>query len=137
MLLVAAFAALLGSPPSQEPPILAPVAPPAPPAPPPLVPGVAAAQSRAELQAYISPADYPAAALQARIQGKVDVRLVVGAGGRVTPCIIKRSSGSAALDDSTCRILRSRARFTPARDASGYPVPGSYDGSVSWTLPAE
>ena len=43
----------------------------------------------------------------------------------MTDCSVTSSSGSSALDQATCRILRSRARFTPARDSSGNPTTGS------------
>jgi len=32
------------------------------------------------------------------------------------------TSGSAALDDTTCRLIQQRFRFAPARDGSGRPV---------------
>ncbi|MBA3525824.1 MAG: TonB family protein [Sphingomonas sp.] len=56
-------------------------------------------------------------ALARREQGRVEFRLDVGENGRVTGCTITRSSGSRWLDSTTCRILRSRARYTPARNS--------------------
>jgi hypothetical protein len=38
---------------------------------------------------------------------------------------------------ATCRILRGRARYAPARDAAGNPTTGSDSGHVRWRLPAE
>ena len=84
---------------------------------------------------YITPDDYPHAALRARQQGRVAVRLDVNGIGRVTGCTITASSRSAILDAATCRILRSRLRFEPARDAGGAAVPGTYDTFVDWMLP--
>ena len=97
----------------------------------------AGARSRYPLSRYIARADYPAAALRNREQGRIAFALGIGADGRVNACRITASSGSAALDSTTCRIMRSRARYTPARDARGVPVPDVDVGEFSWTLPAD
>jgi len=81
--------------------------------------------------------DYPAAALRAREQGRVVYRIEIGPDGRVSGCAVRRSSGSASLDAATCRIVRSRARFAPARDGAGRPVRDHRDGDVLWRLPGE
>jgi protein TonB len=78
--------------------------------------------------------DYPAAARAAREQGLVEFRLDVGPNGRVTGCTITQSSGSAVLDSTTCRLMRSRARFTPAVDAGGATVADKVDGRIVWRL---
>jgi protein TonB len=110
--------------------------PPAPPAPPaPIAEPATGAIPRANLSDYISDADYPASALRAREQGIVGFRLIVAADGRVANCTITATSGSWALDSATCRILRSRARFTPARDRNGYPAMDIIDDRVTWVLP--
>lgn len=90
---------------------------------------------RAPIPRYISPMDYPDAALRARQQGRVAVRLGVSAEGRVTDCTVTASSRSAVLDASTCRILFSRVRFEPARDAQGIAVAGTFETFVDWSLP--
>jgi TonB family protein len=84
----------------------------------------------------ISADDYPAAALRAAEQGNVRVRLDVAPEGRVSGCTITGSSGSSALDSTTCRILASRARFTPARSASGQAVADRFETTVAWRIPA-
>jgi protein TonB len=86
--------------------------------------------------AFITEADYPAAALQARQQGTVRFRLDVSAVGRVTGCTILQSSGFSVLDQATCRLMQSRARFTPVRDSAGNPVPASLEEQYTWKLPA-
>jgi protein TonB len=111
---------------------------PPPPAPPPPLPVIVAPpQPRAPLQALISVNDYPASALANREQGRVEFRLDVGPSGRVHGCTITRSSGSSALDSTTCRILRSRARYTPARNSNGMPVGCPVEDAVEWRLPAK
>jgi protein TonB len=39
----------------------------------------------------------------------------------VTGCRVTRSSGSRALDSTTCRLIEQRFRFRPSRDALGRP----------------
>lgn len=83
--------------------------------------GTGIAVVRARLRGgRIAPADYPRAA--GGQQGTVRAELTVSAAGAVTRCTIVRSSGSAVLDDTTCRLIRERFRFTPARDARGRAV---------------
>lgn len=94
-------------------------------------------RARENLGSYFSVDDYPAAALRARIEGVVGFTLVVDPDGRVSDCSITGPSGSADLDAATCRILRSRARYTPARNAAGEPVSGSDRGAMTWRLPPD
>jgi TonB family protein len=95
------------------------------------------ARAKANIPSLFSDEDYPASALRAGEQGTVRYRLEIGANGRVTGSAVTVSSGSAALDSTTCRLLRSRARFTPARDGNGNPVPDTAEGAVVWRLPAD
>lgn len=99
-------------------------------------PATGRARARANLAAYLSPDDYPAVALRNNEQGQVDFTLDIGPDGRVSACRIRRSSGSAALDSATCRIMRSRARYTPARDARGIAVADRADATIRWVLPS-
>lgn len=108
---------------------------PASPIAPPVVPGQPSkAEPMASIPSLVSGQDYPASALRAGEQGQTGYRLTVGTNGRVTDCTITSSSGSAILDSTTCRILRARARFRPARDSKGEPVEGSYRGALTWSL---
>ncbi len=93
------------------------------------------ARPMADLTRYISREDYPAAALSARQQGTTAVRLTIGPDGRVTGCAVTASAGSAHLDSATCRLLRSHARFSPARDAAGNPRESMVETAFTWTLP--
>jgi protein TonB len=71
------------------------------------------------LRGRITGADYPRAANDAGTQGTLWSRYVVGTDGRVKSCTVTRSSGSALLDDTTCRLIIERFRYRPARDANG------------------
>ncbi len=79
--------------------------------------------------------NYPPSAIRAEEQGRVVAKLTVGTDGRVTDCTVTTSSNSSALDQATCRIAKSRVRFTPAIDATGNPVTSSYTLPVRWVLP--
>jgi protein TonB len=122
------------------PTVTAPPAPPAPPSPPPPPPPpvrVEPAHAKANLASLFSDEDYPASALRNNESGTTGFRLEVGPNGRVTGCQVTSSSGSAALDSATCRLLTSRARFTPARDSSGNSTSDTNSGRITWRLPAD
>src|SRR6185437_10936038 len=89
------------------------------------------------LASYFSDSDYPAEAIRRREQGVAAYVLDVDATGQVSACQITGSSGSAILDEATCRILRERARFTPARDRRGRAVPDRISARTRWVLPEE
>ena len=110
-------------------------APPAPPPPPP--PKIEPARAKANLASYVSNDDYPDAALRNEEQGVTAFRLEVGPDGRVTSCTVTSSSGSSTLDNATCRIMKSRARFTPATDSSGRKVSDTTSSRIRWVLPPQ
>ncbi len=122
--------------PVAPPPILVPKPIPSPPPPPspPAPRTVEPARARANLASYVSADDYPAEALFNEEEGIVAFRLTVGPDGRVWNCDVTRSSDSPSLDEATCRIMRSRARFTPARDNHGNPTTDSLSQRIRWVL---
>jgi protein TonB len=85
----------------------------------------------------VSNDDYPPSAIRAEEQGTTRFRLEIGPDGRVSDCTVTGSSGSSALDNATCSIMRRRARFTPAKDQSGNPIGDSTSSSIRWVLPEE
>jgi protein TonB len=109
-------------------------APPAPPAPPPPVQRTEPKSATGSLQGLFRPDDYPESAAERGDTGTTRVSLTIGTTGRVTNCQVVSGSGSRALDDATCRVIRSRARFTPAMDSSGNPTTGNYSQSITWRL---
>src|ERR1051326_4416560 len=94
------------------------------------------ARALANLASYISDLDYPAAAISAGEQGTVGFLLDIGPDGLVSNCRILSSSGSATLDETTCRIMHDRPRFRPARDSEGRAVADQLKARVRWVLPA-
>lgn len=82
----------------------------------------------------ISDHDYPGSAREAREQGTTRTRIAVDAKGHATGCTVLRSSGSATLDTTTCRLVLKRFRFNPARDTTGQPVAGDIDYDQEWSI---
>jgi periplasmic protein TonB len=117
-------------------PYIPPVAPPPPP-PPTQRPSPVAPPSPARLRAgSISNDDYPPAAIRAEQQGTTTALISVGADGRVQRCEIAGSSGSAILDETTCRLITRRFRYQPAvRD--GQPTASTVRQRVTWRLPED
>jgi protein TonB len=108
------------------PPPTSPPAPPAPPAPPPPAPPVIskAAAARGNPASWVTNDDYPPAALRAGDQGSVGIAFEVNPQGRVVNCNVTSSSGSSLLDQTTCRLVERRGRYSPALDAGGNPISG-------------
>ncbi|PLK26267.1 energy transducer TonB [Novosphingobium sp. TH158] len=110
------------------PPILAP-------APPPPSPYARPVRPKGNPAYWVTSVDYPAEALREEVSGVARFRLIVGTDGRVTQCEIMATSGSAALDATTCNLVTRRARFDPARDEAGNPTVGTYWNAVRWVIP--
>jgi protein TonB len=89
------------------------------------------------IRGRIVDSDYPRSAFEARISGTVFLRFVVAPDGRVSDCTVTRSSGSAALDATTCRLIKQRFRYRPARNEWGRPVPDTIRGQHVWELGPE
>lgn len=85
--------------------------------------------------AWVTNADYPAAAMREEREGVVRFRLIYDEQGLPTSCEITTSSGHADLDATTCRLVQQRARFKPGRDAAGKAAGGSYRNSIRWQIP--
>lgn len=78
--------------------------------------------------------DYPAAAREAMAGGTVTVLYTIATNGRVTQCEVERSSGNAALDETTCRLIQERFRYEPSRDARGRPVQSRMIANHEWVV---
>ena len=133
----------ISSQPTAPPPTItntAPVRPPAPPAPappppPPPPPRIEPASARGDVRTLFSTDDYPSRAQRNEEEGTARARLTIGTNGRVTGCSIVQSTGSSSLDQATCKVLQSRARFTPATDSTGAKVQGDYTTPpITWRL---
>jgi periplasmic protein TonB len=115
------------------PPMAPPVMAPPRPAPPPPPRQSQARSLTGSLQGLISSDDYPPSALDNNEQGSVQVTLTIGPSGRVAGCS-PSGSASSTLKSATCRLLTSRARFSPAQDANGNPTTSSYSQTIVWRI---
>ncbi|MDT7934029.1 MAG: TonB family protein [Sphingomonadaceae bacterium] len=86
------------------------------------------------IKGRIRNSDFPRDALRAGEEGRLTTRYTVGVDGRVTECAVVRSSGSAVLDATTCRLIRERFRFRAARDAEGRPRPDTILEDHEWII---
>lgn len=83
----------------------------------------------------VSENDYPARAIRAEVQGSVVVVIAVDPTGAATGCTpIEIESPGFGLEDATCRVWTQRATFSPARNASGVAIPGTYRAELNWAL---
>lgn len=79
--------------------------------------------------------DYPRDAADAGQGGTVAIKFMVWTDGRVRDCTVTHSSGSRALDETTCRLITERYRYDPSRDAQGRPVPVWIIETHEWINP--
>jgi protein TonB len=86
------------------------------------------------LSGSIGGSDYPDGAYRARRGGTVHLRFTVAPTGRVSDCIVTRSSGSRELDNVTCSLIVRRFRYRPARNAEGTPIASSVVGEHVWEV---
>ena len=68
------------------------------------------------LRGSIDDEDYPRREFEAGIGGTVHFRFVVGVNGRVTECRLTRSSGSVALDTTTCTLVHEALPLPPGEE---------------------
>lgn len=79
--------------------------------------------------------DYPPQSRRNKDEGIAHFLLMLSETGAVKDCHIVDSSGFAELDAKTCELMRERAKFEPAKDASGAAVTSQYNNRVMWKLP--
>ena len=89
------------------------------------------------LHSLFSADDYPAAALRAEAEGTVVYKVAIDKAGSVSSCEIISSSGSSSLDSTTCRLIRNRAKFHPARNSKGKKISDELHGRIVWRFPDE
>lgn len=98
------------------------------------VPSQASGPEPLSPESWLTVDDNSPEATRLALDGTVTVQLAVSADGRVTGCSLVKSSGHDILDEHTCKVLSSRARFKPATDAAGRPVPGTFNHSMTWQV---
>lgn len=81
--------------------------------------------------------DLPENAAELGISGRVGVIYAVLANGRVTDCRVSSSSGSATLDELTCRLIEQRYIYEPSRDWRGRPINSHVEHYEEWIVEDE
>lgn len=84
---------------------------------------------------WVSDRDYPRQARDLGLQGKTRLRLGVDVKGCASDCEILVSTGFAVLDNATCTLMLKNARFKPATNEKGDPVPTDFETQIVWALP--
>lgn len=90
-----------------------------------------------QIKGRIKDSDYPREADEQGVSGSLTVRYVVGIDGRVPRCRVTRSSGSAVLDETTCRLIMERFRFKPGHDGRGRPFEATIVSNQDWVIERE
>lgn len=83
---------------------------------------------------WLTAADYPAYLVRSGMEGNIHIRLTVNREGRASSCFVIESNKPQLFDDAVCLGVLRRARFEPARNAKGEPVPSYYSYAVSFTV---
>lgn len=83
-------------------------------------------QARGDVRGIFTSDDYPEDAMAANQSGTTQFLLMIGRDGAVMDCVVAQSSGIASLDAMGCQVIRERARFKPATDATGKPTVDTY-----------
>jgi TonB family protein len=78
-------------------------------------------------------AKYPGGALAFGEQGIVRMRVMVGANGDVTDCQLERATSAQSLESPACKEMQ-RAKFNPARDRDGKPMPSYYATTIVYRM---
>ncbi len=94
-------------------------------------------EPQAPLASLFTTDDYPKEALRADEQGTVGFRLAIDTRGAIAGCEITQTSGYKSLDEATCLLLTTRAKFKPARDAAGRPIAGAHSSRIVWRIPED
>jgi periplasmic protein TonB len=81
---------------------------------------------------YLQPS-YPAAARRADMEGRVELRVLVGIDGRIKAAEVKRSSGHEILDQAAIEHALKKWRFKPATQ-DGKPIEGWLLVPISFEL---
>lgn len=95
----------------------------------------APAPSQAGAVGWFKVDDYPASALRAHASGEVIAVVGFDPDGRAASCRVVRTSGNAALDATTCSVIRARGRQVPARDGSGRAIADVSVVAINWVIP--
>lgn len=79
-----------------------------------------------DVRTLYTAADYPADAQQLRLEGTVQVMLLIDETGKTRSCEVIKREGAPVFEAMACQVLIERARFTPAKDIRGKALRSTY-----------
>ena len=79
--------------------------------------------------------DYPPEAYKVKAEGVTVAQFIISATGAVSECKALQTSGNPVLDDTTCSLIRTRFKFSPAIGFDGKPVVEVRRQRVVWVYP--
>jgi hypothetical protein len=80
---------------------------------------------------------YPENLLLNRVSAIVQFRVTVGEDGKAEDCVMQAPNWESRFKRDTCSAIRRHARFEPARDSQGKPVPGLFRASTMFLMDAD
>jgi TonB family protein len=80
-------------------------------------------------------AHYPMKALRQGKQADLMMRVMVEADGTVSKCQISEITSAADFDNEACVVFITAAKFSPAKDAQGRPLPSYYTNRIRYMIP--
>jgi hypothetical protein len=83
---------------------------------------------------WISPNDYPPAALRKNEFGYVGFSVLVGPDGKPEKCDVTAPTAFNDLNDLSCSLVMRRGRFKPAAGPDGNPAYGIFRSWASWMV---
>jgi protein TonB len=95
------------------------------------------AQIKGDPSFGITSDDYPSSSQRNGEEGVTAIAYDIGVDGRISNCHVTGSSGSATLDETTCTLSTRRARYKPAQDAAGNPIPSHGTRRIRWQIPKD
>jgi Gram-negative bacterial TonB protein C-terminal len=84
---------------------------------------------------WLTTYDYPVEMLRQGQPAIIEFRLNVGIDGKPTNCNIQLTTRPKEFDAAVCKALMKKARFEPALDASGQPLPSYWRSTARFALP--
>ena len=97
--------------------------------------GRIAETAKGDMRPLFTGEDFPLEALQLRQEGSGQFLLLIDEQGKVAGCHLVKTSGIPAFDARACQVIRERAKFKPARDATGKAVRSSVTTPpIMWRL---
>ena len=92
------------------------------------------AKPKVNPQYWVMPSEYPKDMVHQERDALIVFRLLIDASGKPSSCAILSSYGDEMFRQASCAAIMKRARFSPARDKTGTPVP-TYDiNSIRWSM---